>query len=215
MKKSLLLLLVFTSVLAFSGCKKKSNIQPTTSEAVEETTVMAETEESSTEAIEIDTEETETEAKVEEYLDREASKELICFMDGKDEKIPSSLYTGDAYSIYIIDEGWEHSGENIDGFTADVWKNKNTKKDVLLKVIALKDKNMMEAHEYIKASYSEYGLTEDKQGGLGGMNGAEQMMEARFYNSDDQIYAVIVSYPASEKDDMGVMLYAMADSFKN
>lgn len=214
MKKSLLLLMALIMTFTFSGCKKKTNIEPTIA-SIEETTVHTSTEESSTEAVETEIKETETEAMLEEYLDRPEFRELVCFVDGKEGKFSSSLYTGDFYSIYIMDEDWEHIKENLDGFSTDTWRNKKSKKDAVLKVIALKDKNMMEAQEYIKAAYPEYGLTEDKQGGLGGMNKAEQIMNAAFYNSDNLIYTVIISYPASESESNGIKLTAMADTFKN
>ena len=212
MKKSLILLMSLAMVFTFSGCKKKTNIEPTT---VEETTAAASKEESSIEVTETETSEAETETQIEEYLDRPDSKELICFVEGKEGKFASSLYTGDAYSIYIMDEEWEYSKENIDGFSADTWTSKKSKKNAQLKVIALKGKNMMDAQEYIKESYPEYGLTEDKQGGLGGMNKEEQIMNAGFYNSDKLVYAVVISYPASESESNGIKLTAMADTFKN
>lgn len=78
---------------------------------------------------------------------------------------PATLFVGDGYSLYIFDEGWEHSEEEYGGYTAQVWKSTEDDNDKLW-IVNIGQKSWEEAQEFVMETEPDYNFGEDQRGGL-------------------------------------------------
>lgn len=147
-------------------------------------------------------------------LGREEKKDLMFMVEGMEEAVPATLYIGQGYSIYIPDEGWRLEKDVDDGIPEDTWES-TVNHDVELRVLHLGEKTLEEAKAWVTAAEDDYGLVEDKQGGLGGTDPEDQeMMEVRFYPAGNQMYAVLYEYPVEAAEGFGTRLGVIADTFE-
>ena len=147
-------------------------------------------------------------------LGREEKKDLMFMVEGMKEAVPATLYIGQGYSIYIPDEGWKLEKDMDDGIPEDTWES-TVNHDVELRVLHLGEKTLEEAKAWVTAAEDDYGLVEDKQGGLGGTDPEDQeMMEVRFYPAGNQMYAVLYEYPVEAAEGFGTRLGVIADTFE-
>lgn len=147
-------------------------------------------------------------------LGREEKKDLMFMVEGMEEAVPATLYIGQGYSIYIPDEGWKLEKDMDDGIPEDTWES-TVNHDVELRVLHLGEKTLEEAKAWVTAAEDDYGLVEDKQGGLGGTDPEDQeMMEVRFYPAGNQMYAVLYEYPVEAAEGFGTRLGVIADTFE-
>lgn len=153
--------LVWTLLLALvlSGCGQKPETQPPAKEEP-----VAEQPAAETPAETLPAEDRNPTAA---ELGREEKKDLMFMVEGMEEAVPATLYIGQGYSIYIPDEGWRLEKDVDDGIPEDTWES-TVNHDVELRVLHLGEKTLEEAKAWVTAAEDDYGLVEDKQGGLGG-----------------------------------------------
>ncbi|MBO5170642.1 MAG: M56 family metallopeptidase [Oscillospiraceae bacterium] len=135
-------------------------------------------------------------------------KELTFYLEGMEEKAMATLYAGDGYSLYIIDEGWVNFLD--DG--QPVWESR-LNPDVKLGVIHLTDMPLSAAQGWVRHKFEGFDLIEDKQGGLGGTNAEGILADVRLIPSGEDTYAVCCVYPMEAAEGFGVRLAVMADTF--
>lgn len=200
--------LVWTLLLALvlSGCGQKPETQPPAKEEP-----VAEQPAAETPAETLPAEDRNPTAA---ELGREEKKDLMFMVEGMEEAVPATLYIGQGYSIYIPDEGWRLEKDVDDGIPEDTWES-TVNHDVELRVLHLGEKTLEEAKAWVTAAEDDYGLVEDKQGGLGGTDPEDQeMMEVRFYPAGNQMYAVLYEYPVEAAEGFGTRLGVIADTFE-
>ncbi len=200
--------LVWTLLLALvlSGCGQKPETQPPAKEEP-----VAEQPAAETPAETLPAEDRNPTAA---ELGREEKKDLMFMVEGMEEAVPATLYIGQGYSIYIPDEGWKLEKDMDDGIPEDTWES-TVNHDVELRVLHLGEKTLEEAKAWVTAAEDDYGLVEDKQGGLGGTDPEDQeMMEVRFYPAGNQMYAVLYEYPVEAAEGFGTRLGVIADTFE-
>ena len=200
--------LVWTLLLALvlSGCGQKPETQPPAKEEP-----VAEQPAAETPAETLPAEDRNPTAA---ELGREEKKDLMFMVEGMEEAVPATLYIGQGYSIYIPDEGWKLEKDMDDGIPEDTWESA-VNHDVELRVLHLGEKTLEEAKAWVTAAEDDYGLVEDKQGGLGGTDPEDQeMMEVRFYPAGNQMYAVLYEYPVEAAEGFGTRLGVIADTFE-
>ena len=96
----------------------------------------------------------------------------------------------------------------------DTWES-TVNYDVELRVLHLGEKTLEQAKAWVTAAEDDYRLIEDKQGGLGGTDAEDrEVLEARFYSSGSQMYAVLYEYPMEAAEGFGTRLGVMADTFQ-
>ncbi len=79
---------------------------------------------------------------------REKSWELVLSLEGMEEVVPATLYTGEGYSLYIPDEGWRLEKDTDDGIFEETWES-TACDDVELKISRYSGKTQVEASLYI------------------------------------------------------------------
>ena len=195
------LILILALLLALSGCGQKAQTPTPAAETPAETPV-------------------ETPAKptgdrnpTAAELGREEKTELTFTVEGETELVPVTLYIGQGYSIYIPDEGWRLEKDTEDGIPEDTWES-TVNHDVELRVLHLGEKTLEQAKAWVTAAEDDYRLIEDKQGGLGGTDAEDrEVLEARFYSSGSQMYAVLYEYPMEAAEGFGARLGQIAETF--
>ena len=149
-----------------------------------------------------------------EELGREEKTDLVFTVEGMEEAVPATLYTGQGYSIYIPDEGWRLERDMDDSIPEDTWES-TVNHDVELRVLHLGEKTLEEAKTWVTAAEDDYRLIEDKQGNLGGTDQEDrEMMEVRFHRSGSQMYAVLYEYPLEAAEGFGARLSQIAETFE-
>ena len=149
-----------------------------------------------------------------EELGREEKTDLVFTVEGMEEAVPATLYTGQGYSIYIPDEGWRLERDMDDSIPEDTWES-TVNHDVELRVLHLGEKTLEEAKTWVTAAEDDYRLIEDKQGNLGGTDQEDrEMMEVRFHPSGSQMYAVLCEYPLEAAEGFGARLSQIAETFE-
>ena len=147
-------------------------------------------------------------------LGREERMDMAFSVEGETEMVPATLYIGQGYSLYIPDEGWRLEKDVDDGIPEDTWES-TVNHDVELRVLHLGEKTLEQAKAWVIAAEDDYGLIEDKQGGLGGTDEEDrEMMEVRFYPSGTQMYAVLYEYPMEAAEGFGARLGQIAETFE-
>ena len=135
-------------------------------------------------------------------------------VEGMEEAVPATLYTGQGYFIYIPDEGWRLERDMDDSIPEDTWES-TVNHDVELRVLHLGEKTLEEAKTWVTAAEDDYRLIEDKQGNLGGTDQEDrEMMEVRFHPSGSQMYAVLYEYPLEAAEGFGARLSQIAETFE-
>ena len=138
----------------------------------------------------------------------QAQTELTFFVEGTEEKAMATLYAGDGYSLYILDEDWVYSSE--DG--QPVWESR-LNPEVRLSVTNLSDTSLSAAQQWVRRRFEGFDLIEDNRGGLGGTNSEGIMADVRLISSGDGVYAVCCVYPLEAAEGFGARLAVMADTF--
>ena len=154
-----------------------------------------------------------TTCPINEESSRAASVLLHFYQDGKETEEGATLYVGEGYSIYIFDEGWELQSSTIGNLTADIWQN-TVCEDVKLCAVKLDTTDFSDAHAWVRELFPEYDFLEDSQGGLGGSNTDEHMLDVWLYPTEDDMYALLQMYPLESAETFGTCLCVMADTFE-
>lgn len=127
-------------------------------------------------------------------------------IEGERTDIPATLYSGDGYSIYIPDEGWnmDEPGE---------WEAaKNT--EVELKVKSFSGKTAEDARSVILADYEDYGFMDpDEEGHFFGTDGEDQKtMDVYLTETGTGTFVVLCSYPDEAAEGFGAQMKVIAKS---
>ena len=147
-------------------------------------------------------------------LGRDETTDLIFLAEGTEETVPATLYIGQGYSIYIPDEGWRPEKDMENGIPADTWES-TVNDDVELRVLHLGEKTLEEAQAWVIAEEDDFQLTEDKQGGLAGMDAEDRdILEVRFCPAGTGMYGILYQYPTEAAEGFGARLSVIADTFE-
>lgn len=209
MKKITVFLLALFSALSLSACGKETPAPETNLPS--EGNPAAETQQ-------METQQTESlptaEVEITPSGKREANVELSACLEGTEEKKPATLFTGDGYSLYILDEGWWFESELEDGVPVESWENQSLD-NTELSVLRLTGKTVEEAKTIIRLDEDDYALTEDDQGNLSGEDPMDQsFLTVRFYAGDGVTYVVRTECPTGALEGLGMWLSAMAETFQ-
>lgn len=226
MKRRSLRALLALSLLFLASCghrqtDKTAGIEPPQTEAAEQTEQTEQTE--PTEALE-QTEQTEPgPAAVPDYSTAEALRrsehvwlyyypDSVRDEDGAEEmstdeeeklKAESTLFIGDGYSIYIVDEEWVYQSGTMGGRHADIWTNKLDGEEAELRIVKMDSSDLGEAQAWVRQQYPNYELILDNKGGLGGSDfpfpNGTLIFGSNFNLLGDSRYAVIYTQPAKTK----------------
>lgn len=117
------------------------------------------------------------------------------------------------YTVYLPESGWPFgSQEVLDGILTDTLEY-GENEDIWLHIATLAGKDLAAAQRWVRANWPQYDLVEDKQGGLGGMDGRNNLLEASFYTAENVTYALIQAYPMEAFEGAGAWLRACVDTF--
>ena len=156
----------------------------------------------------------EPEATAEPAPQRAEKTNLTVLVEGDSEAMPATLFTGNGYSIYIPDEGWQLESEPEDGIPCDKWEPV-VNDDVELKVLRMEGRTLEEAKSWVILQEDDFTFTEDKDSDLIGekKNGDEQLI-VEFFAADNVVYVVQQECPLEAVEGFGARMRAMAESFQ-
>lgn len=145
--------------------------------------------------------------------ERAEHAKLTFFVEGMEETEDVLLHVRNGYSLYVPPEGWHFDAETDGNVTVDTWQSV-CNEAVRLQVVCLGERSLAEAQAWVKERAEEFVLIEDKQGGLGGTDKADQnVLEAVFHPGEDRLYALILRYPTQAVEGFGTRLHVLADTF--
>lgn len=135
-----------------------------------------------------------------EDLGRAEQTDLTVMVEGMEEAVPSTLYIGDGFSLYIPDEGWEKDW-------ASGWRS-TANDQVTLRVETHTGQSPAEVLAAMDKDYAMGPLEGDRAAGT---NGEGWMVDIRFVTGPGQrTYTVILEYPPEAAEGFGVRLAAIA-----
>ena len=147
-------------------------------------------------------------------MDSAAEKtQLRFYMDNNETTADAALFSGEGYSIYILEDNWTHRMDLVDGYSVDVWQN-TAEQDAALMVLKMDASDLTTAQSWIKEAFDEYELLEDNQGGMGGTSADGHMMDAQILSVDSSTYILIKMYALENAEIAGTYLTVMADTFE-
>ena len=192
MKGNCIVGLLLSTALVLTACKAEQQPVSTTAAtaAVSEQTVPA----------------TETQSPVEK-------RQLFCYVENHETTVDASLFSGAGYSIYIIDDNWNHQAELVDGHSVDIWQNA-AYQDAALWVVKMDGADLSAAQTWTKQTFEGYDLFEDKQGGMLGNNADGDFMGAKILSTDSAAYILIEMYALEDSETLGIYLRVMTDTFE-
>ena len=148
-----------------------------------------------------------------ENIGREQNKDLVYYLEGEETKEPATLYIGDGYSVYIPNEGFQLEHDTENGVPADSWESV-LNEEVEFEILHLGEMDLKQAQEWVIREEDDYQLVEDKRGGLGGTDKADNVLDVRFETVGNSIYALMSKYPMEATEGFGVTLSVVADTFE-
>jgi len=144
---------------------------------------------------------------------RPLTADLEFLVEGRTETAAATLYVGQGYSVYIPNEGWLLEQDVDDGVLEESWES-TLNDDVKLEVLHLGQRTLAECQAFLRREEDDYQWTEDKQGGLLGVDQEDrEQMEVRFIQGAGETFAVLCAYPETAAEGFGVRLRVMADTF--
>ena len=157
-----------------------------------------------------------TTAAVAPELGRPAAKDLKFVIAGQAETVPSTLYMGQGYSIYIPDYGWRLEQDFEDGVPEQHWESVRND-DVELTVAHYSGQTAQAARAAFLAEHNDYVLFDLKGGEWGdplvGRSGDGNRLALMSQDGDGVVYIVAWEYPAAEEESTGARLRQMAETF--
>lgn len=193
MKRILSFIIMLSIALFITACKQ--DIYPLPSTAVET--------EPTSEQIVLATEENA----------RPQRTQLLFYQDGKETAAYASLFSAEGYSIYIFDDDWSFQSDVINGCSVITWKNISNE-NAKLCILKMETDELPTVQSWVKDTFSEYDFLEDNQGGLGGTNADEDMVDAQIELSAGMSYVVIKMYSLKDAETFGILLNVMADTLQ-
>ena len=135
-----------------------------------------------------------------EDLGRAEQADLTVMVEGMEEAVPSTLYIGDGFSLYIPDEGWEK-------YWVSGWRS-TANDQVTLRVETYTGQSPAEVLAAMDKDYAMGPLEGDRAAGT---NGEGWMVDIRFVTGPGQrTYAVILEYPPEAAEGFGARLACIA-----
>lgn len=156
----------------------------------------------------------EQEAPLAETVGRTPATELKYQLEGQETVEPATLYRGDGYTIYIPDSGWRFEQDlEEDRIPSDSWES-TVNDDAELEILKF-DGTVEDARTWVVQEENDYALKEDPQGGLTGTDPLDkEVMEVRFVEAPQAVYAIFCRYPEEAAEGFGTMLNVMAGTFE-
>ena len=139
-----------------------------------------------------------------ESLGREETASLSASVEGLTEEMPSTLFIGDGFSLYVPDEGWEKT-------LVSGWRSTDHP-DVEIRVETYTGKSK----EEVADSISGYAFSplEDGETRSSGEDG--QCLYLRILEGPgDRVYAVVGEYPEEVEEGFGARLEAIGRSVES
>ena len=149
-------------------------------------------------------------------LGRPAQKDLEFTVAGQRETVPSTLYVGQGYSIYIPNLGWRLEQDFEDGVPEQHWESTQND-DVELTVAHYSGQSSQAARANFAAEHDDY-VFDNLLGGewgnpLVGSDREGDQLAFMSYDGDGMVYIVAWEYPAAEAESTGARLRQMAETF--
>ena len=149
-------------------------------------------------------------------LGRPAQKDLEFLVAGQRETVPSTLYIGQGYSIYIPDHGWRLEQDFEDGVPEQHWESTRND-DVELTVAHYGGVTAQTARAAFASEHDDY-VFADLLGGewgdpLVGSDREDDKLAFMSYDGDGMVYIVAWEYPSAEAESTGARLRQMAETF--
>lgn len=153
------------------------------------------------------------EESIPEETGRASESQLIYFLEGEAVQEPSHLYTGEGWSIYIPTQGWNESETTVDEFPAVTW-TPVVNDSVDLRILNLGAMSLEDAQDWVMTQHADYDLILDKQGGISGMDSAQNLLDARLISGENTMYALLTRYPMEATEGFGATLRVITDTFQ-
>lgn len=144
---------------------------------------------------------------------REPTTTLEYYLEGEPTQTQAALFSGEGYSLYIPVEGWLSTEAQLEGAPARLWCSE-VNDAVCLSVIWLAEQDIEQARQWVRTAAPGYDLLEDARGGMGGMDAADQMLDAMFYPTQDGVYVLVQQYPLEAAEGFGTRMSVFADTFE-
>ncbi len=146
------------------------------------------------------------------YISQRDEKSEIAF-EGEEAPVPTSLYTGNGFSIYIPDDEFKKGMDFDDGILEDYWESK-ANEDAEIHVSVYSGVTSEKAQEHFLKENDDY-IFED----LVGMPlcGQEKDGDTLWFfvsSNENNTYIVSWKYPASVADTLGARLAKIAETFQ-
>lgn len=147
------------------------------------------------------------------YVSTARHKTVTAYPEGQETVCETEEVTRPGYSIFLPAEDWVFSGLEIsDGIPTDILQY-GLNDAIELRIVTLAGKDLPAAQRWVRASWPQYDLIEDKRGGLGGTDAQQNMLDAALYPAENVTYAVIRRYPLEAAEGGGMWLNVFADTF--
>ncbi len=143
----------------------------------------------------------------------EERTQLRFYIRGSETVADAYRFSGDGYSISILENGWNYQRDSVGGFMADLWCS-TAEENAALMVVKLAASGLAEAQSWLKETFVEYDLLEDSQGGMGGTDVSGRMMDVQIWTENSASYLLIKMYALDSAETAGVYLTVMADTFQ-
>lgn len=145
--------------------------------------------------------------------ERAAETVLSVVLDGQEEDVRAALYRGNGYTLYVPLGGWMLVSSEEDGLHRDCWTSVNDE-EAHLTIIDMTGSTPADVRAWIRESYPDYELLEDKRGGLFGSTAdGTQLMNVVLDGTADTLFALISQYDAAAAEGDGTVIGVMADTF--
>ena len=178
MKQGLAIFLSILLLLSFCGCRP-SGLHGSTTVTTAESTVAAPT--------------------------RPEQIQLEFFLEGMSEYQNATLYVGDGYSLYIPDDNWVHSSENI------TWVS-GYNPDIMLQVIPNAGGTYEQARDALFQGYRD--MTEEGEYVFGRDASGNFCRAARLIQTSNGILAAVWDYTLEAAEGFGARLYVIAGTLE-
>lgn len=149
---------------------------------------------------------------------RSETTQLHYFPEGVEQVCSATLFTGEAYSIYIPDGMWEYRSTTYGGTPADRWIY-TANEEIMLTAICWGSADGEPPYEAMYQANTGFRLTLDENGDLvtdySQVGPETPMKRAHFICVGDNLYYVLLlEYPVEAAEGAGAMLSAMAATFE-
>lgn len=124
-------------------------------------------------------------------------------------KAEASLYIGDGYSMYILDDGWDYQSDTMGERHVDIWKSVQNE-TAEMRIVKVEGNDFLKAREWVREQYPfpKYELQSCPCGGLDYYYDNSHL-DIEFHLLGDNWYVVITLYERKDTETLGELMEEM------